>query len=327
MKNIKWIFLVISFAKSFATVSAQDYSDYLNAAKKHIQNGNIEKAESVYNVYKQLAGKIDSNIEDLLLKNKESNISEHKNPDILTIMVGTVELDMMYVKGGTFKGRVPDLGDCQRDLERDSGTEWALSGEKWTLFDLVVKDFYIATTEVTQELWEVVMQESFRDYLSQLSQTHSYLKGYNLEHGIGSQCPVYYVSDEDAKEFIMRLNRITGKNFRLPTTREWIYAEGGGSNSIGFRYSGSNSISRVAWYSGNSEGNVHPVKTKLPNELGIYDLSGNVSEWTQCPYWGVTIYGSSYNCSEKGCLLQNNWRAKGAFSSVGFRLAMDYPNN
>lgn len=222
---------------------------------------------------------------------------------------------MKHVKGGNFKGRLPDLGvDCQRGTAKE-----------WTLYDLSVKDYYIATTEVTQALWETVMGEPFSAYLQRLPSRVDYLKGYNLSSGgLGGQYPVYYVSSDDAKEFIMRLNQLTGKNFRLPTTREWIFAESGGNESLGFMYSGSNDIDKIAWYKGNSNDKTHPVASKLPNELGLYDFSGNVMEWTQCDYWGTTIYGSWYRCEKEGCLLGDNWRAKGHFEGVGFRLAMDY---
>ncbi len=235
--------------------------------------------------------------------------------ETLNIPVGNVQIQMKHVEGGNFKGRVPDLGvDCQR-----------ATAKEWELYDLSVNDYYIATTEVTQALWQAVMGETFSEFLYRLSSQINYLNGDDLTvYGIGDNNPVYYVSSDDVKEFIMRLNLLTGKNFRLPTTREWIFAECGGNKSLGFKYSGSNYIDRVAWYESNSNGKTHPVASKLPNELGLYDFSGNVMEWTQCDYWDTTIYGSGYVNPEDGCLLGDNWRAKGHFRGVGFRLAMDY---
>ena len=101
----------------------------------------------------------------------------------------------------------------------------------------------------------------------------SYFKGDNL--------PVEQVSWDDCKEFIGRLNELTGLVFRLPTEAEWEFAARGGNNSRGYQYAGGNNLSEVAWYRDNSGKKPHPVKTKRPNELGLYDMSGNVWEWCQ----------------------------------------------
>lgn len=306
MKKYILTFLVILFA---VPIMAQNYSDYLSSAKKHLQAGDKDKAISCYNVYKSMTGQINEEFE-LMLKSKQS-----VDEETIIISVGNTQIQMKHVKGGNFKGRVPDLGvDCQR-----------ATAKEWNLYDLSVKDYYIATTEVTQALWQAVMGEPFSEYLQRLPSRDKHLKGYDLSAGgLGSQYPVYYVSSDDVKEFIMRLNQLTGKNFRLPTTREWIFAESGGNKSLGFKYSGSNDLDKIAWYAGNSNFKSHPVASKLPNELGLYDFSGNVMEWTSCDFWGTTIYGSWYGCPKEGCLLGDNWRAEGHFVGVGFRLAMDY---
>ena len=138
--------------------------------------------------------------------------------------------------------------------------------------------FYIGETEVTQALWQAVM-------------------GSNPSYFKGSSRPVEQVSWDDCKEFISRLNNLTGKSFRLPRESEWKYAAKGGNKSRGYEYSGSNEINDVAWYlknayycgseSGNSshpDYGTHSVKTKRPNELGLYDMSGNVCEWCEDLY-------------------------------------------
>ncbi len=101
-----------------------------------------------------------------------------------------------------------------------------------------------------------------------------------------SQRPVDHVSSKDCQKFVKKLNKLTGKNFRLPTEAEWEYAARGGNKSKGYNYSGSNNIDEVAWYESNSGETTHPVATKKANELGLYDMSGNVyercSDWYDC---------------------------------------------
>ena len=288
---------------------AQNYNEYIEVAQKHLHAGDKEKAISCYNVYKSMTGQINEEFESLL------NSKQLVDEETIIISVGNTQIQMKHIKGGNFKGRVPDLGvDCQR-----------ATAEEWTLYDLSVKDYYIATTEVTQELWEAVMGETFTEYIDR--KVEEFKNAYTFQgeqpytYGIGDKYPVYYISKDEITEFLLRLNKITGKNLRLPTSKEWIFAEGGGTESLGFKYSGSNNINRVAWYRENSGYKTHPVASKYPNELGLYDFSGNVMEWTlDCPY------GSHYMCSEDGCLLQNSWRITDDSCSrlVGFRLAMDY---
>lgn len=308
MKRIGILLLLMLWV---SVTYAQNYNEYIEAAQKHLQAGDKDKAISCYNVYKSMTGLTNEKFESML--NSKQSVDE----ETIIISVGNTQIQMKHVKGGNFKGRVPDLGvDCQR-----------ATAKEWNLYDLSVKDYYIATTEVTQALWQAVMGEPFSEYLQRLPSRVEYLKERNLSAGgLGNQYPVYYVSSDEVKEFIMRLNQLTGRNFRLPTTREWIFAESGGNKSLGFKYSGSNDLDRIAWYHGNSNNKTHPVASKLPNELGLYDFTGNVMEWTQCAYWGTTIYGSSYLHIEEGCLLGNNYRVSEFFRGlyVGFRLAMDY---
>ena len=136
----------------------------------------------------------------------------------------------------------------------------------------LTNDYYIGKYEVTQALWQAVMGDD-----------PSYFKGDNL--------PVEAVTWDDCQEFIGKLNRITGKTFRLPTEAEWEYAARGGKKSRGCQYSGSNNLSDVAWYGNNSGDETHAVGTKQPNELGIYDMSGNVREW--CQDWKGAYSSSS----------------------------------
>ena len=143
---------------------------------------------------------------------------------------------------------------------------------------VTLSSYYIGKTEVTQALWRAVM-------------------GNNPTRFEGDNLPVDCVSWGDSQVFIRKLNALTGQNFRLPTEAEWEFACRGGNNSLGYKYSGSDNIDNVAWYDGNSGGKTHPVATKSPNELGIYDMSGNVEEW--CSDWR-SGYDSGAQTNPKG---------------------------
>ncbi|MDG1279290.1 MAG: formylglycine-generating enzyme family protein, partial [Algoriphagus sp.] len=132
------------------------------------------------------------------------------------------------------------------------------------------------------------------------------------------------VSWNDIQGFLSKLNSMSGKNYRLPTEAEWEYAARGGSQSRGYRYSGGNSTSSVAWYEDNSGGKTHPVGQKSPNELGIYDMSGNVGEW--CQDWkGDYSSGSQFNprgpSSGAKRIIRggSSWSSSAAGTRVSFR--------
>ncbi len=168
-----------------------------------------------------------------------------------------VTFNMVRVDGGTFTmGATPEQQSPNND-------------EKPT-HRVTLSSYYIGETEVTQQLWETVM-------------------GINPAHFKGGTHPVEYISWNDCQEFIKKLNSLTGMDFRLPTEAEWEFAARGGNKSKGHQYSGSNNLNEVAWNRNNSGNETHPVATKVPNELGIYDMSGNVWEW--CQDW----YQSNYS--------------------------------
>ena len=128
---------------------------------------------------------------------------------------------------------------------------------------VTLSGYYIGKYEVTQELWKAVMGKNPSNFNG------------------GPKNPVECVSWKDCQKFVKKLNQLTGKQFRLPTEAEWEYAARGGKLSMGYKYAGSNNFDAVAWYKSNSAGRTHPVGQKSPNELGLYDMSGNVSEWCQ----------------------------------------------
>ena len=154
---------------------------------------------------------------------------------------------------------------------------------------VTVSDFYIGKYEVTQAQWEAVMGTSVSQQRDKAGATSLY--------GVGANYPMYYVSWTEVQEFISRLNALTGKEYRLPTEAEWEYAARGGNKSKGYKYSGSNFIEQVAWYGSNSGNGTHPVGSKSPNELGIYDMSGNVWEWCYDRYGS---YGSGAETNPVG---------------------------
>ncbi len=164
--------------------------------------------------------------------------------------------EMVFVPGGSFQMGSDDGEDDEKPVHT-----------------VQLDDFYIGKYEVTQKQWREVMGEN-----------PSKFQGCD-------DCPVENVSWNDVQEFIQKLNAQTGQNYRLPTEAEWEYAARGGQKTQGYQYAGSNNIDEVAWYRENSDSKTHPVGQKRPNELGLYDMSGNVYEW--CSDW----YGSDYYAS------------------------------
>ena len=173
-----------------------------------------------------------------------------------TYTVNGVTFKMVAVEGGTFTmGATSEQGSDAEDDEKPA-------------HQVTLSDYWIGETEVTEGLWTAVMG----------SNPSLYKKG--------DIYPVEYVTWNDCQTFISKLNALTGETFRLPTEAEWEFAARGGTMSRGYKYSGSNTLSDVAWYYDNSGSAKHPVATKAANELGLYDMSGNVWEW--CQDW----YGS-----------------------------------
>ena len=184
----------------------------------------------------------------------------------LTFTINDVTFEMIPVEGGTFTmGATAEQGGEADDDEKPT-------------HQVTLSSYAIGKHEVTQALWQAVMGNN-----------PSQFKGDNL--------PVERVSWDDCQEFISKLNSITGRSFRLPTEAEWEFAARGGKKSKGYKYSGSNNLDEVAWYDGNSGNQTHPVGTKKPNELGIYDMSGNVWEW--CADW-YDNYSSSPSTDPTG---------------------------
>ncbi len=242
---------------------------------------------------------IDSAIEHHMVKN-----------GVWEIPVGNVIIKMVAIEGGTFQmGATTEQGENAYDDEKP-------------IHNVTLNDYYIATTEVTQELWKEVM-------------------GNNPSKYKGDKLPVENVSWNDCQEFISKLNLMTGQDFRLPTEAEWEYAARGGKKSKGYKYSGSNDLGKIAWYKDNSEGKTHEVATKQPNELGMYDMSGNVFEWvsdwkdmyTPEPQTNPTgaidgllrvRRGGSWSYEASGCRISGRYyySPSSRYDNLGFRLAL-----
>lgn len=167
---------------------------------------------------------------------------------VTTYKANGVSFKMVMVKGGTFTmGATQEQG---KDVWRD---------EK-PAHQVTLSSYYIGQTEVTQELWQAVM-------------------GNNPAHFKNAKRPVESVEKKDINEFIKKLNQLTGRKFRLPTEAEWEFAARGGTLSKGYKYAGSDDLTAVAWYGGNSSGQAtRTIASKRANELGIFDMSGNVYE-------------------------------------------------
>lgn len=191
----------------------------------------------------------------------ETSVNEAWTNETMTFEANGVSFTMIPVEGGTFTmGATSEMEDPIDD--------------EMPTHQVTLSSYYIGETEVTQALWKAVM-------------------GSNPSYDEGDDLPVECVSWNDCQTFINLLNSLTGKDFRLPTEAEWEFAARGGNQSRHTQYSGSSRIDDVAWYKDNSGYGTHPVKTKQPNELGIYDMSGNVFEWCQDWHGDYSSYAKS----------------------------------
>ena len=258
--NTSW---TITSDQSWCTVSSSSGSGNATITVSVQENASLVSRSATITV---IAG----NITQTISINQAGTV----NQSTRTFTVNGVSFNMILVDGGTFMmGATSEQGDDAYDREKPTHR-------------VTLSPYYMGETEVTQALWLAVM-----------STTPS--------HFNGQQRPVECISWDDCQKFIQKLNKLTGQNFRLPTEAEWEYAARGGNYSRGFKYAGSNIIGNVAWYEVNSydvgsssfDYGTHVVATKTSNELGFYDLSGNVYEWCQDRY---SSYSSSSQTNPTG---------------------------
>ena len=234
----------------------------------------------------------------------------------------TVTFNMVLVKAGTFQ-----MGSTTGDENEQPVHSVTLT-----------KDYYMGETEVTQELWYAVMGKK---------PTRGKHEQWESIYGLGDNYPAYYISYKDCQQFLEKLNLMTGLQFRFPTEAEWEFAARGGNRSKGYTYAGSDTIDNVAWYKSNSwyksisRLDTHAVKTKAPNELGIYDMSGSVWEWCYDRYGSYPSVAQtdptgpdsgSYRVSRGGGWWFEEWFCRSAirrrnepslrYDNLGFRLAL-----
>lgn len=310
--------LVISLeeAKDLVDGTPSTLEEGLSKDEAERMKHSIEAAGAEINLISEVKERGQIVTQKVAEKQEIENI-RHEN---ITIIANGVPFTMIAVKGGSF----------QMGATSEQGSD-ALHEEK-PPHRVSLSDYYIGETEVTQALWQAVM-------------------GTNPSYNKGSNLPVEKVSWDICQQFITRLNQITGCHFRLPTEAEWEYAARGGYKSQGYRYSGSNTLSSVGWFKDNSgsrlDGNInqksHPVKNKRANELGIYDMSGNVWEWCQDRYDGEyygksptndpcnnelgsyrVCRGGSWDYSQNGCRVARRGYNRPASTSndIGLRLAL-----
>ena len=199
---------------------------------------------------------------------------DDKKQEIESFTVNGITFNMVKVEGGTFQ-----MGATEGQPVQTGDTK------NTPVHQVTISTYRIGQTEVTAELWQAVMGSS------------PYSNNDEFVQAVTNKFPVVHVSWNDCYVFIQKLNQLTGKKFRLPTEAEWEFAARGGNKSKGYIYSGSDDLGIVAWHKDNSSKRVHPVASKLANELNIYDMSGNATEYCY-DFYGS--YSSSAQTNPQG---------------------------
>lgn len=351
----KYIFIILTALLSIAPLLAQ-YSPCYEAAfaegQKLYKAGKYSQAKKYFNEAKdcpdsntvaadewirKCKAKMEEIKADPSALNKKVRID--KGETSIDVTIGEVSFRMLKVEGGTYWMGAQSENSSERNYdpyaEEDEGP----------VHEVTVSDFYIGETEVTQALWMAFMSD-------------------RLSFVEDDECPIENVSWSLCREFVQKLSKATGLKFRMPTEAEWEFAARGGINGDRYLFSGSGVLDSVGWYWQNS-GDVflpgtdnswryqdvdnnkcqpHKVKTKMPNSLGIFDMSGNVMEWCSDKYgkykdnkqtnpkgyagktvWHVTR-GGSWRGFKKDCRVSNRNQESGSYYELalncGLRLAL-----
>lgn len=276
-----------------------------------------------------------------------TTISCERDPQFVKGQYHYENQELTYVNGLLIQWSSDDLSEDIKDAVRDivasmifveggsftMGSDDTLYPDEQPIHDVTLLDFYLAKVTITQKQWTAIMGEN---------------PLWSENYGKGNDYPANFISYGQAKQFIERLNEYSGMQFRMPTEAEWEYAACGGkySQTTSYTYSGSNEVNEVAWHRENANGSMHPVAKLKPNELGLYDMSGNVWEW--CSDWygnypsgsvtnptgpstgtkrvvrgGSFTYDAEYSrCKTRNCLSENNQSL-----AVGLRLAISAGEN
>jgi len=237
------------------------------------------------------------------------------------IVVRNLVANMVSVSGGTFR-----MGAQNSDPQSDNYDTEARDNEN-PVHEVTLSNYYIGKFEITQREWRTIMGDEL-DWPEQ--------------YGRGDDFPAYNVSRTEALRFVERLSAMTRLPFRLPTEAQWEYAARGGNRSLHLRYSGSNDVDEVAWHKENANGTLHPVGGKLPNELGLHDMSGSLWEWCLDTYGQYPSTPQTDPLADSGSLFvlrggawtyfptycrvtcRDSYSGDDASVSVGFRVAMEH---
>ena len=293
----------------------KEYIDWLLSQEGYIYQKVGEKL-AANNILSLSAEDLYEEIITPMIKETQSYLQAHtKEFDQFTFSDNGIKSSFLIVK--RLKQTDKNLSFMVRcSIEKDSHSHlvFTVNDVSFTMIRVQTAHFYLGRFPVTQRLWRAVMETNEQC----LYKRDNY--------------PVEKVSWYDCQNFIQRLSLITGKSFRLPTEAEWEYAAKGGAHSKRFNYAGGNNSNEVAWHKGNSRENLHEVGLKRPNELGLYDMSGNVYEWCEDRYTTrmdrkVTergVRGGNFLANEEYCRITSRYEITPNYRDhgVGFRLAL-----
>lgn len=280
MKSIRYVLcLLFFFVVATTYVYSQSWDMFFDKGKELYNKGNYEKAIENLELYLKYETTNPKAEAKHLLEHAKKRLIEQAEEELNFIENALgLNMKMIYVEGGTFMMGAPD---DDNEASSDEKPQHQVS----------LDSYYIAEFEITQSQWEKVMGTT----IHQLNERYNNKWGAIIQGGslpligIGEKYPMYFLDWVDADAFCKKLSELTGKNYQLPTEAQWEFAARGGNKSKGYKYSGSNNIDEVAhytkdWTFENSDfSKTHPVGQKRDNELGLYDMSGNVAEW--CINW------------------------------------------